>query len=268
MNLLNPPRLDKSAIKKSFNRSARSYDQSAVLQAEILSRLLERLQYIKLAPELILDLGCGTGQAIQPLLKRYRKASVLGVDLAVEMLKLARSRYRLLDRKLTVNADFEGLPIRDRSIDLVFSNLALQWANDLPSALAEMRRVGRPGGLLMFTTFGVNTLAELRQSWLEIDGLPRVHQFLDMHDIGDMLMAAGLSQPVMDTDQIVLEYAEFANLLNDLKAIGATNAEKGRSRGLMTRSRLDSLREVYARVGGRGGKFVATYEVVYGHAWF
>lgn len=268
MNLLNPPRLDKAAVKKSFNRSARQYDRSAVLQAEVQSRLLERLDYIKLTPQVIVDLGCGTGQAFKPLSKRYKKASVLSLDMAQEMLAVTREKYGLFDRKWLVNADMEHLPLRDACVDLIFSSLALQWSNDLTSAFAELRRVGRSGGLLMFTTFGVNTLSELRQSWLQVDERPRVHQFLDMHDIGDMMMAAGLSQPVMDVDQMVLEYRDFRTLLKDLKAIGATNAEKTRSRGLMTQSKLDALQAAYEQIAFENGRFKATYEVVYGHAWF
>ena len=268
MNLLNPPRLDKAQVRRSFNRSARRYDRSAVLQAEVLKRLLQRLDYIRLEPELIVDLGGGTGQAIRPLKKRYRKASVLSLDMAEEMLRVARGRYSLFERKWLVNADMEMLPIRDASVDLLFSSLALQWSNDLAANFRELRRIGRSGGLLMFTTFGVNTLRELRESWASIDDRPRVHQFMDMHDIGDMLMAAGLSQPVMDAEEITLEYGSFRQLLEDLKGIGATNAEKGRSRGLMTAQKMKALECAYAEIGCKNGHFQATYEVVYGHAWF
>jgi len=268
MNLLNPPRLDKAQVRRSFNRSARQYDHSAVLQAEVLQRLLERLDYIKLTPGLIVDLGCGTGQAIRPLKKHYGKASILALDMADKMLGVARQRYGLFDRKWLVNADMEHLPIRDACVDLVFSSLALQWSNDLPSTFKEFRRVGRAGGLLMFTTFGVNTLRELREAWIQVDDRPRVHRFLDMHDIGDMLMAAGLAQPVMDVEEIVVEYGSFRELLSDLKNIGATNAEIQRSRGLMTAAKMQALQDAYALTGCKNGRFLATYEVVYGHAWF
>ncbi len=268
IDLLHPPRLDKAAVRKSFNRSAAQYEQYAVLQAEILSRLLERLDYIKLQPELIVDLGCGTGQAVRPLRKRYRKASVLGLDLAERMLLQARKKYGLLDRKWLVNADMEHLPLKNHCADLIFSSLALQWSNDLQTAFREFKRVGRPGGLLMFTSFGVGTLQELRDSWGEIDSKPRVHQFEDMHDIGDLLLAAGLAEPVMDMENIVLEYTDFKDLLKDLKSIGATNAEKSRSRGLMTASRLKALQKAYEQIAFVDGRYQATYEVVYGHAWF
>jgi malonyl-CoA O-methyltransferase len=267
-DLLRPPRLDKKAVRKSFNRSARNYDDSAVLQREVLSRLIERLHYIKLEPKLILDLGCGTGQGIKKLKKQYRKARIVALDLADEMLRCASSQFGLLDSRCLVNADMELLPLKDDCIDLVFSNLTLQWSNDLMRVFREFQRVGREGGLLMFTTFGVNTLKELRDSFSRIDPTPRVHQFEDMHDVGDMLLASGLSQPVMDMETITLEYELFSDLMSDLKSIGATNAENTRSRGLMTASRLKRLEQVYREEGFRNGRFQATYEVVYGHAWF
>ncbi len=268
MNLLNPPRLDKKAVRKSFNRCAARYDDSAVLQREVLSRLLQRLDYIKLDPALILDLGCGTGQAIKPLRKRYGKAQILALDMAEAMLEQSRKQFGLFDRKWLVNADMEHLPLQDECVDLVFSSLALQWSNDLPGSFAEFKRIGRPGGLLMFTTFGVNTLSELRDSFSALDNSPRVHQFMDMHDIGDMMLGAGLSQPVMDMEQITLQYKSFRDLLDDLKSIGATNAEKGRSRGLMTAGKLRRLQKAYEEIAFEDGCYRASYEVVYGHAWF
>lgn len=267
MNLLNPPRLDKQAVRKSFNRGADQYDHYAVLQAEVLSRLLERLDYIRLDPRQIVDIGCGTGKAIKPLQKRYRKANLLAIDIADQMLAQARRQFGVLSRKWLVNADMDNLPLVDDCMDLIFSSLALQWSNDLEQSFCEFRRIGRSGGLLMFTTFGVNTLHELREASAILDDRPRVHQFMDMHDVGDILLAQGLSQPVMDQEEIVLEYEQFSDLLRDLKAIGATNAEKNRSRGLMTASRLKELEQAYRRVAHNNGRYRATYEVVYGHAW-
>ena len=268
MNLLNPPRLDKAAVKKSFNRCAGQYDQSAILQEEVLSRLLGRLDYIKLNPALILDLGCGTGTAVKPLHKRYKKSTVLALDMADEMLALTRKKYGMFQRKWLLNADMERLPLKDGCVDLLFSNLALQWSNDLAHSLKEFRRVGRQGGLLMFTTFGSNTLKELRESWMQVDASPRVHQFMDMHDVGDLMLSAGLSQPVMDMEEIRMEYSTFNALLSDLKSIGATNAEKNRQRGLLTARKLNRLREAYETIAYKNQRYSATYEIVYGHAWF
>lgn len=268
VNLLNPPRLDKAAVRKSFNRCADDYDRLAALQAEVLARLLERLDWVRLQPRHVLDLGCGTGQAIPALQKRYRGARVIALDLAERMLAHARRRYGLLGRKWLLNADFEALPIRDGSIDLLFSSLALQWSNDLPAVLRELRRVGREGGLLQFTTLGVDTLKELRAAWAAVDDRPHVHGFPDLHDIGDMMVGAGLREPVVDVETITLEYRRFADLLRDLKGIGATNADVGRGRGLLTPGRLRALESAYREQGFADGRYRASYEVVYGHAWF
>jgi malonyl-CoA O-methyltransferase len=268
VNLLNPPRLDKIAVKKSFNRGAADYDKCAVLQAEVLKRLLERIEYIRLQPEWIVDLGCGTGQAIKPLHKKYRRAHVVALDMADAMLHRARKNYGLFDRKCLLNADMEALPFKADSVDLIFSSLALQWSNDLLVSFKEFKRVGRPGGCILFTTLGSNTLRELRESWAAIDATPRVHQFMDMHDVGDAMLAAGLSQPVVDMEEIVLEYDEFTDLMRDLKGIGATNADRHRSRGLMTPAKLKRLQQAYQQVAYTNKRYRATYEIVYGHAWF
>ncbi len=268
MNLLNPPRLDKIAVKKSFNRGAADYDKCAVLQAEVLRRLLERLEYIKLQPEWVIDLGCGTGQAIKPLNKKYRSARVIALDMADAMLQRARKNHGLFDRKYLLNADMEALPFKTQSVDMIFSSLALQWSNDLHATFKEFKRVGRSGGVVLFATLGANTLRELRESWKLVDPMPRVHLFMDMHDVGDAMLAAGLSQPVVDMEEITLEYDKFPDLMRDLKGIGATNADRNRSRGLMTPAKLRRLQQAYEQVAFKRDRYQATYEVVYGHAWF
>ena len=267
MDLLNPPRLDKDFIKKSFNRAAKNYGNSAILQDEVLTRLLQRFEYIRHLPADIIDIGCGTGHAIGGLQKKFSGSEIVSLDIAFSMLQQARKRYGLFRKKRLVNADMELMPFADNSFDLLFSSLALQWINDLRGTLGEMARIGRSGGLLMFTTFGPSTLSELRESWQTIDPGPHVHQFIDMHDIGDALMATGFSQPVVDSEIIRLEYGSFRQVLEDLKNIGASNADKGRSRGLMTPSKLSELEQVYRQKGYEQQKFIASYEVIYGHAW-
>ncbi|MFT5398339.1 MAG: malonyl-CoA O-methyltransferase [Planctomycetota bacterium] len=267
MDLLNLPRLDKRSVKKFFNRAAKSYDNSAILQEEVLSRLLQRLQYIRHQPATIVDIGTGTGRAISGLQKAYPRARVYSIDIAIEMLGQARARYRFLSKPRLINADMEQLPFAAASFDLVFSSLALQWSNDLSATLAGLARIGKPGSLLLFASFGPGTLKELDASWRAIDPMPRVHQFVDMHDVGDALIAAGYSQPVVDSETIRMEYGEFRKLLDDLKNIGATNADNNRSRGLMTPGKLKRLEQSYRECGYEDGKYVASYELVYGHAW-
>ncbi len=268
MDLLNPPRLDKQSVKKFFNRAAKSYDHAAILQEEILGRLLGRLQYIRHQPQTIIDIGCGTGKAVPGLQKAYSGARVVAVDLAHEMALRARERYRWLARKRVVTADMERLPFADNSFDLVFSSLALQWCNDLDVTLGEFARIGRPGTLLMFASFGPGTLQELAASWRAIDDRhAHVHRFMDMHDVGDAMLRAGFADPVVDAETIRMEYREFRRLLDDLREIGASNAEIGRRRGLMTPGQLRRLEASYREQGFDNDRFIASYEVVYGHAW-
>jgi malonyl-CoA O-methyltransferase len=267
LDLLNPPRLDKQAVKKFFNRAAKSYDHAAMLPKEVQSRLLERLQYMRHQPETIVDLGCGTGAAVRGLQKTYPRARVHAVDIAGQMLKQARSRYRLLSKQRMVVADMEHLPFAEHSFDLVFSSLALPWCNDLKATLKEFARVSRPGALLLFTSFGPATLGELAASWLALDAHPHVHRFVDMHDVGDAMMAAGFTQPVVDAETIRVEYREFRDLLIDLRDSGASNADVGRRRGLTTPAQLRDLEKSYRRQGFERDRFVASYEIVYGHAW-
>jgi len=267
LDLLNPPRLDKLSVKKSFDRAAKSYNCAAILQEEVLSRLLQRFDYIHHRPETVIDIGCGTGRGVAGLQSRYPRSKIVCLDLAFSMLQESKKQYGLLRKKRVVNADMENMPFTDGSFDLLFSNLALQWVNDLGATFKEFARIGKSGGLLMFATFGPGTLEELRCSWADVDQHPHVHQFIDMHDIGDALMTGGFSQPVVDTESIRLEYEEFQQVLGDLKNIGASNSAKNRSRGLMTPVKFKRLEHNYRQLGYEKGKFIATYELVYGHAW-
>lgn len=259
--------VDKSRVRAAFERAAARYDEAAVLQHEVGNRLLERLDLVRLQPERILDLGCGTGRCTVGLAKRYRKARVVAVDLAVAMLRAARARAGWFSRTRYLGADAESLPLADGSVDMIFSNLTLQWCVDLDTAFAEMRRVLRPGGLLMFTSFGPDTLNELRAAWAHADGFNHVNRFLDMHDIGDALMRAGLAEPVMDVEHLTVTYPNVLGLMHDLKTIGAHNATAGRPRGLTGRAQLRAMEQGYERFRRTDGVLPATYEVVYGHAW-
>ncbi len=259
--------IDKAQARRAFSRAAPRYDEVAVLQREIGQRMLDRLQVVRLRPEWILDLGAGTGHAIDGLMGRYPKARVLALDFALPMLRLARRRGRMLRRPACLCADLERLPLADASIDLIYSNAALQWSNDPEATFTELRRVLRPGGLLMFTTFGPDTLKELRQSWAEVDGYSHVSPFPDMHDLGDALLRARFADPVMDVDRITLTYPEVDGLMRDLKVLGAHNVTRGRPRGLTGRARLAAMRAAYERHRRDDGLLPASYEVVYGHAW-
>jgi malonyl-CoA O-methyltransferase len=258
--------IDKAFARRSFEAAAERYDDAAVLQHEIAARMLERLDYVRLQPHTVLDLGCGTGFALDGLSRRYRRARLIALDFAVNMLRLARRRGSWLNRPRALCADLEALPLADDSVDLVFSNAALQWSNNLDAVFAELLRVVRPGGLLMFTTFGPDTLTELRQAWAAADGGAHVSPFIDMHDIGDALVRARFADPVMDTERLTVTYESVGDLMRDLKQIGAHNALAERSRGLTGRRRLAEMQRHYES-RREAGRLPATWEVVYGHAW-
>ncbi len=262
--------VDKARVRAAFDRSAPEYDEVAVLQHEVGRRLLDRLALTRLTPSVAFDVGAGTGRLSAALGRRYGAARVISFDLSPRMLQRARGRAgplrRLRRRCGFVCADAEHLPCADASADLVVSNLVLQWCNDTDRALAEFRRVLRPGGLLMFTTFGPDTLRELRASWSGVDDRVHVNRFIDMHDLGDALLRVGLSEPVMDREDFTLTYPDVARLMRDLKALGAHNNTLGRPRGLTGRGRLARMAGAYERFRV-DGRLPATYEVVYGHCW-
>jgi malonyl-CoA O-methyltransferase len=258
--------IDKQQARRAFNKAATTYDAVAELQNEIGDRLIERLDYVRLQPARILDLGAGTGFFSDALLKRYRKADVVALDIAENMLQQVQSRGGWFRKPRCVCADGESLPFADDSFDLVFSNLMLQWCLDLETTFTELRRVLAPGGLLMFTTFGPDTLMELRASWEAADGYSHVNTFIDMHDVGDSLVTTRWAEPVMDSERITVTYRELRTLMKELKQIGAHNVTLGRPGGLTGRQRMQRMAEAYERYRA-GGVLPASYEVVYGHAW-
>jgi len=257
--------LDKSWLRRSFDKASAGYDSAAVLQAEVRDQLLERLDLTDLAPRLIVDAGAGTGHASRALKKRYPGAVVIALDSSLGMLRAA-GRQQPFTR---LCADAEHLPLQNGSVDLILSNFMLQWSE--PDAVfAEFRRVLAPRGFLSFTTLGPDTLRELREAWREVDGhgdLPtRVSQFMDMHDLGDALVRAGFAAPVLDVERYTLSYADVRRLAADLKATGARNATAGRPRGLTGPRKFAAMQRAYEAFRG-DGRLPATYEVVFGQAW-
>ena len=261
--------LDKRRLRASFAHAADTYDTAAVLQREIADRLLARLDVVRLRPRVILDIGCGTGYELCQLAKRYRGARLLGLDIAEAMTRRARRRAgwwrRFMGHSVFTCGDAECLPLATASVDMVVSNLALQWC-DPQRVFTEARRVLRPGGLFMFSTFGPDTLQELRQAWRAADDAAHVHAFIDMHDLGDMLMHAGFADPVMDMESFILTYEDVLGVMRDIKHLGAHNAATSRARGLTGKARFNRFRVAYEAMA-RDGKIPATYEAVYGHAW-
>jgi len=258
--------LEDGAVRKSFDAAARTYDRAAVLQTEVRGRLLERLQIVKIEPEVIVDLGAGTGHASRALKSMFPKAHVIALDVAFGMLQEARHQQGLLRRFARVVADGRLLPLRSQSVDLVFSNLMVQWCDPPDAVFAEVQRILKPQGLFTFTAFGPDTLKELRTAWAAVDEHTHVNRFTDMHDVGDALMRAHFAEPVLDVEPFTLTYNDARDLMRELKAIGAHNVTRGRRTGLTGRRSLEKMLATYE--GFRhAGKLPATYEVVYGHAW-
>ena len=258
--------LERRQVRASFQRAASNYDAASVLQREVAGRLLERLELTTIQPKRILDLGCGTGGNLTQLRRLYPKARLFATDLAFNMLTQAQCRAGWWRSPHLVCADALCQPFAAGSFDFIYCNLVLQWCEDLDRTFAELRRVLSPHGLLLFSTFGPDTLKELRAAWRQVDSFNHVNRFMDMHDIGDALIRAGFVEPVMDVEQLTLTYASVDSLAKDLKAIGARNVTAGRPRGLGGRRRLERLVTAYEGFR-REGRLPATYEVVYGTAW-
>lgn len=258
--------LDKAGVRAAFDRASATYEATAVLQSRVADELLNRLEPFDFQPQVVLDLGAGTGRASAQLKRRYRRATVIALDLAPGMLHQAARHQRLFRRFERICADAARLPLGSASVDIVFSSLMLQWCDPLDDVVAEIRRVLKPQGFLTFTTFGPDTLKELRSAWAEADAHNHVNRFLDMHDVGDALVRAGLQEPVLDVDRTQLTYGDGMALMHDLKCIGARNATAGRPRSLVGRGRLQRVLNAYETFR-RDGRLPATYEIVYGAAW-
>ncbi len=267
-------RLDRALLRHRFGRAAASVADPLV--REIARRMDERLDYIRIEPRRILDLGCGTGEDIPRLAQRYPQATVFGADFALPMLARASGQRgshtsgllrRLLGHRAPplAAADASALPLARASLSLIWSNLMLPSLDDPLPALKEMHRTLETGGMLMFSTLGPDTLKELR-TVLPAENGERVHRFIDMHDLGDTLVAAGFSDPVMDMEMLTLTYPDLDSLLRDLRANGCTNATTTRPRGLSGRRGWDTARAAYNRLRN-DGRLPVSIEVIQGHAW-
>ena len=256
---------DKKRIRQHFGARAEGYESSAILQREVCTRMLDRLDWVKLKPDIILDVGSGTGWGVQGLIEKYSSAKVIALDLSLPMLQQARNKGRWLRKPGLVCADAEALPLADQSVDLIFSSLMLQWC-DPQIVFNEFLRVLKPGGLLMFATFGPDTLKELRHCWAQLDQAHHVNSFVDMHDLGDNLLHSGFAEPVMDMDMMRLTYQHARTVMTDLKAIGANTTLQGQYRGLLTPGKLQRVLDAYENFRHEG-MLPASFEVIYGHGW-
>ena len=256
-------RLDRHAVARSFDRASGQYASAAHLQARVGAELLERLQFFRLEPCVIVDLGCGIGAGAASMRHRFPRAQVIAIDSAFLMTREARRRQRFWRRFDCVCADGYALPLAAQSVDLVFSSLMLQWCDDPPALFAQVQRVLRPGGLMLFSTFGPDTLHELRTAWASADDQSHVSVFADMPQLGAAMSLSGLTEPVMDREQQVTHYPDVRALMTELRSVGARHAAADRRRSLTGRTRMQSMLKAYEQLRTPAG-LPATWEILYG----
>ena len=274
-----PNPVDIALLRRRFDRAAHTYADAAVVQREVGKRLLERFDVMRIAPANVLDVGCGPGTHTAALSARFPAAMVTAIDQSPAM--VARTvppatglfaRWSGLGKRPRIRglvSDMGALPLPREHADVLWSNFALQWANDLPALFAEWNRVLKIGGVTMFTAPGPDTLIELRRALTKAgeDADLRVQRLTDLHDIGDMLMHAGFADPVMDMEVITLEYATATALWRDIKAQGAVNSMQARPRGLLTPRKLGAIESALDAARKADGPIRISVEVIYGHAW-
>lgn len=265
--------VDPRKVRRGFAKVASAYGEADFFAREIDRRMLERLDFVRIEPARIVDLGCSQGASLPALRERYPQAQAIGVDAVPEMLQAGAGArpawqrwlpFRRTAEPMFVAADAARLPLPAASTGLVWSNLLLHWLDDPLPALMEAHRILEVGGLIMFSTFGPDTLKELRGAFA--DGYAHTQRYIDMHDLGDMLVGCGFADPVMDMEMLTLTYDSMDALLGELRAAGATCAMRARRHGLAGRQAWQAARAAYESLRA-GGRLPATFEVVYGHAW-
>jgi malonyl-CoA O-methyltransferase len=259
---------DVECARRGFEKSAATFARASVVHDEARRRLLDRLAFVRLEPQTVIDLGCGHGAGALELARTYPNAGLIAIDTSRAMLGVAAERLGMLERSavaVAARADAACLPLRSQSVDLILANLILPWS--APHGLfAEAARVLAPGGLLLFSTLGPDTLAEVRRAWARVDDGLHVHAFFDMHDIGDLAVRSGLAEPVLDVDRIELSYRDVPSLVRDLRASGATNVAAGRRKTLTGCARWRGFEAALAS-GAANDRFGVTVELILGQAW-
>lgn len=259
--------VEQKQLIRLFNRAVNTYDQVAVLQNEVGQRLIERLDYVLLAPKIILDLGSGTGNITKLLSSKYSKAHVFSIDIAQGMLHSARKKKGWFSKQHFVCGDAEKIPLADNSVDLIFSNMMFHWCSNLVNVFHEVQRVLKPEGLFLFSMAGPDTLKELRASWATVDDKQHVHLFRDMHDIGDLLLKAHLADPVMDVENFTLTYQSLHQLMIELKKMGAANISSQRHSGLIGKQKFQRFIQSYEYLRDGQNLLPVSCEIIYGQAW-
>ncbi|MCB1826913.1 MAG: malonyl-ACP O-methyltransferase BioC [Coxiellaceae bacterium] len=247
-------------VTMQFNSAATTYDGAAIMQRHAANHLLQRLDIMKMDVNTVLDLGAGTGYCTLLCQQRYPHARCIAIDSAANMLQVIQSGVE------TITARAEDIPLPDNSVDVIVSNMMLHWSTDIPQVFGEVSRVLKEGGVFLFTTLGPDTLSELRQAWAVVDDYNHVHHFYDMHDLGDALLQAGFSDPVMDMEMLTMRYNNLPQLFRDFADLGVRNVAEPRKRGLTTKKQLQAMCDAYEKFK-RDDSYPASYEILYGLAW-
>ncbi len=258
-----------AAARRAFSRAASTYDRHAALAAEIGQRLIERLDGLRFEAEVIADFGCATGRQSLALHKRYPGARLLALDSSQAMLTEARRRRGWWKRRFElVCGEIESLPLAADCLDLAFVNLSLHGCIAIDQALTSLRRVLRPGGLLLLSVPGLDTLKELRLAWQQIEPeSTRIMRFTDAQRLGSALTRAGFAEPVLDTDWLQTRHDTPHDLLNTLKRSGFANTDADRPRGLTHPQCLGRVLEALVAQAAERDSLTASWEVVYASAW-
>ncbi len=252
----------KKKIAKAFNSKSSTYEEYSLVQNEVSNRMIERLKLMKFKPKSILDLGSGVGYLSNILKEIFPDATVTCLDISLDMLLECRKKNLNLN---LVMADAENMPFSNNVFDLVISSFTLHWCEEIEKIFSDIHKYLRNRGVFMFTTVGPNTLMELNQAYANIDGEQHVNSFTDMHVYGDSLLKCGFHDPVMDVENLVIEYSSFSNILKSLRKTGA-NTVIGQKANFMSKKSYRKLSDSYKK-NKDNGRFPVTYEMIYGVSW-
>ena len=249
----------------SNKKLSNMYIESAIVQKEIIYRLMQRLSLINISPQKIIDIGSGIGLGTEKIIQKYANSECYMLDNSLESLKENFVKSSTLKK---VCANFKKIPFPNSTFDFVFSSSALHWDLNIQESFQEIYRVLKPGGLFLFATYGPDTLIELRSSWSRVDTCKHVNDFYDMHDIGDLMQNINFNDSVVDVESIIIEYKSVLQLQKDLKNIGSkVISSKEKKLGLFSSSKMKQMYSEYEKFRSKEGVLPATYEVIYGSAW-
>ena len=256
--------IQQNHVRMRFDKCVELFNDHDFFHEYCRKNLFERLAPIKINPKIILNIGSATGSGSNLLSKNYKDSQIFNIDLSFGMLK--QSLLKKNKKIKHIQAEASVLPFNDNSIDLIFSNLCMPWLNDLPFFFREIRRVTKKNGLFIFSTLGPDSLLALKKAWAEIDNFSHINNYIDMHIIGDQLMNAGLLDPVLDSERMIIKYDNISSIERDLTCTGARNALTAREGSLTGKKKYEQFRKKIFPCN-TNDKLDIEMEIIYGHAW-